>query len=170
MKEYTDKLTDHTKKSISDFVFCNCGVEQCVPGQFYGPKRRDYHFIYFVLKGEGVLEIQGAAYPVHRNQLFIVPAGEVSTYRASDSEPWKYCWIGFQGEQSTQFLSTLMRCGPQMYVLDCQDAALYLERIEAILRIADKGISGHLRSNGIMYDLIGTLLEELGAEDRKSVV
>lgn len=165
MREYTDKLTDRTKKSISDFVFYNCGVEQCMPGQFYGPKRRDYHFIHFVVKGEGVLEIQGAVYHVHRNQLFIVPAGEVSTYRASDSEPWKYCWIGFMGIQSTQFLSTLMQCGPQMYVLDCQDAAFYLGRIEAILRIAGKGISTHLRCNGMMYDLIGTLLEELGADN-----
>lgn len=165
MREYTDKLTDLTKKSISDFVFYNCGVEQCAPGQFYGPKRRDYHFIHFVLKGEGVLEIQGASYPVRRNQLFIVPAGEVSTYRASEGDPWKYCWLGFLGIQSAQFLSTLMQCGPRQFVLDCQDAAFYQARIEAILRIAGRGISTHLRSNGMMYDLIGTLLEELGADD-----
>ncbi len=165
MREYTDKLTDLTKKSISDFVFYNCGVEQCAPNQFYGPKRRDYHFIHFVVKGEGVLEIQGAAYPVHCNQFFIVPAGEVSTYRASGSAPWRYCWIGFLGIQSTQFLNTLMQCGPQRFVLNCQDATFYQTRIENILRIAGKGLSTHLRSNGMMYDLIGTLLDELGADD-----
>ena len=69
MREYTDKLTDRTKKSISDFVFYNCGIEQCKPGQFYGPKRRDYHFIHFVVRGEGTLEIQNRTYPIRQNQL-----------------------------------------------------------------------------------------------------
>jgi len=165
MREYTDKLTDRTKKSISDFVFYNCGIEQCKGGQFYGPKRRDYHFIHFVVKGEGTLDIQGQIYPVQKNQLFIVPAGEVSTYRASVTDPWKYCWIGFLGIQSFQFLNTLMCCGPKRFVQTCQNAVYYENQIATILDISGKRISTHLRSNGIMYNLIGTLLEELGADD-----
>lgn len=165
MREYTDKLTDRTKKSISDFVFYNCGIEQCKGGQFYGPKRRDYHFIHFVVKGEGTLDIQGQIYPVRKDQLFIVPAGEVSTYRASETAPWKYCWIGFLGIQSFQFLNTLMRCGPKRFVQNCRDAAYYEDQIKSILDISGKQVSTHLRSNGVMYNLIGTLLEELGADD-----
>ena len=165
MREYTDRLTDRTKKSISDFVFYNCGIEQCKSGQFYGPKRRDYHFIHFVVKGEGTLDIQGQIYPVRKDQLFIVPAGEVSTYRASETDPWKYCWIGFLGIQSFQFLNTLMRCGPKRFVQDCRDASYYEDQIRSILDISGKQVSTHLRSNGVMYNLIGTLLEELGADD-----
>ena len=165
MREYTDKLTDRTKKSISDFVFYNCGIEQCKGGQFYGPKRRDYHFIHFVVKGEGTLDIQGQIYPVQKDQLFIVPAGEVSTYRANETNPWKYCWIGFLGIQSFQFLNTLMQCGTKRFVLNCRDAAYYEEQIASILDLSGKRVSTHLRSNGVMYNLIGTLLEELGADD-----
>lgn len=167
MREYTDNLTDHTKKSISDFVFYNCGIEQCKSGQFYGPKRRDYHFIHFVVSGEGTLEIQGKKLPVRQNQLFIVPAGEVSTYRASERNPWKYCWIGFLGIQSGQFLSTLMHCGQKGFVLDCGDAAFYEKQIEALLNISGKRVSTLLRSNGMMYGIIGMLLEELEADDPK---
>lgn len=167
MREYTDKLTDRTKKSISDFVFYNCGIEQCKAGQFYGPKRRDYHFIHFVIRGEGTLTIQNRTCPIRQNQLFIVPAGEVSLYRASETNPWKYCWIGFLGIQSAQFLNTLMHCGPQRYVQNCQDAAYYEEQITSILNLSGKHVSTHLRSNGIMYTMIGTLLEELGAADPK---
>ena len=165
MREYTDKLTDWNKKSISDFVFYNCGIEQCKGGQFYGPKRRDYHFIHFVVKGEGTLEIKGNRYPVHENQLFIVPAEEVSTYQSSRENPWKYCWIGFLGIQSSQMLSSLMHCDPRRFVIDCMDAAFYERQIEIILGISGKQMSTHLRSNGIMYSLMGTLLEELGADD-----
>lgn len=169
MREYTDKLTNLSKKSISDFVFYNCGIEQCKPGQSYGPKRRDYHFIHFVIKGEGTLQIQDNTYQVRQNQLFIVPADEVSTYQASREHPWNYCWIGFLGIQSSQFLHSLMHCGPQRYVLNCKDAKFYEQQIEIILGICGKQVSTHLRSNGILYGLIGTLLEELGADDPKSL-
>ena len=165
MREYTDKLTDRTKKSISDFVFYNCGIEQCKGGQFYGPKRRDYHFIHFVVKGEGTLDIRGQVHPVRKDQLFIVPAGEVSTYRANEADPWKYCWLGFLGIQSFQFLNTLMRCGPKRFVQDCQNAAYYERQIASILDISGKRVSTHLRSNGVMYTLIGTRLDELGEDD-----
>lgn len=165
MREYTDKLTDKSKKSISDFVFYNCGIEQCEGGQFYGSKRRDYHFIHFVVKGEGTLQIQDKSYPIHPNQLFIVPADEVSTYCASMENPWKYCWIGFLGIQSGRFLRSLMHCGPKRFVLDCRNVSFYERQIEHILNISGKQISTHLQSNGIMYNLIGTLLEELGADD-----
>lgn len=165
MKEYTDKLTDLTKKSISDFVFYNCGIEQCKSGQFYGPKRRDYHFIHFVVRGEGTLQIQDRTYPVRQNQLFIVPADEVSTYQASTENPWKYCWIGFLGIQSGQLLNSIMHCDSRRYVLDCKDARFYERQIEFILSITGKQLSTHLQSNGILYSLIGTLLEELGADD-----
>ncbi len=169
MREYTDKLTDRTKKSISDFVFYNCEIEQCEGGQLYGPKHRDYHFIHFVVKGEGTLDIQGRSYPIHRDQLFIVPAGEVSIYRASEVNPWKYCWIGFLGIQSVQFINSLMRCGPERYVQDCQDASYYEDQIRSILDLSGKRVSTHLRSNGVMYNLIGTLLDELGADDPKGM-
>ena len=122
MREYTDKLTDKSKKSISDFVFYNCGIEQCEGGQFYGPKRRDYHFIHFVVKGEGTLQIQDKSYP-------------------------------------------LMHCGSKRFVLDCRNVSFYERQIEHILNISGKQLSTHLQSNGIMYNLIGTLLEELGADD-----
>lgn len=167
MRDYTDQLTDHKKKGISDFEFFNCGMEQCVPGHSYGPKRRDYHFIHFVVGGQGTLEIRGRTYPVHADQLFVVPAEEVSFYQASGTDPWRYCWVGFLGIESAWLLDTLMRCGPLRYVLDCPRASWYEERIVEILDLPGRGVSRHLRANGALYSLIGTLLEELGADDPK---
>lgn len=165
MKEYTDKLTDKSKKSISDFVFYNCGIEQCKSNQLYGPKRREYHFIHFVIKGEGALKIQNTTYHIHQNQLFVVPANEISTYWASSKNPWKYCWIGFLGIQSNQFLNSLMQCDMRQYVIDCNNTTFYEKQIASILQISGKQLSTHLKVNGIMYHMIGTLLEELGADD-----
>lgn len=165
MREYTDKITDKSKKSISDFVFYNCGIEQCRGGQRYGPKRREYHFIHFVIKGEGALNIQDKNYPIHQNQLFIVPANEISTYCADSKNPWKYCWIGFLGIQSDQFLHSLMQCDKRQFVINCANTAFYEKQIEFILNISGKQLSTHLKINGIMYRMMGTLLDESGADD-----
>lgn len=66
MQEYTDKLTNQSKKSISDFVFYNCGIEQCESDHKYGPKAREYHFIHFIIDGEGTLEINNINYSIKK--------------------------------------------------------------------------------------------------------
>ncbi len=169
MREYVDRLTDKSKKSISDFVLYNCGIEQCKSNQFYGPKSREYHLIHFVTRGEGTLDIHGTTYRIHQNQLFVIPANEISTYRAGSKNPWKYCWIGFFGIQSTRFLNSLMQCDARRFVINCKNAAAYEKQLEHILNTSGKQLSTHLKVNGMMYHMLGTLLEESGADDPKDL-
>lgn len=160
LREYTDKFTDFTKKSISDFILYNSGIEYCEPGYNYGPKRRDYHFIHFVKEGKGLLEIEDQKIEVHENQLFIVPANVVSTYTADQHNPWKYSWIGFMGIQAGNFVQTLIQSSEEKYVMDCQDAAFYESRIVDIIELNRNDLASFFRINGIMYDIVGTLLSE----------
>lgn len=62
-----------------------------------------------------------------------------------------------------------MQCGPRRYVLDCRDASYYERQIEYILGLSGSQTAIHLRANGTMYHLIGTLLDTLGAEDPKEL-
>ena len=163
--EYTDRLTDLSHKGVMDFAFYNCGVEHCAPGYAYGPKRRDYHFIHFVLDGRGELVIGDRRYAVEAGQLFIVPAGEVSLYRADERDPWTYCWICFLGMQSDRYVETLLQCDPCRYVQNCAQAPFYERQIEEILSLDDRRFSTSLRANGIMFGILGNLTEELGAVD-----
>ncbi|MFC6202734.1 AraC family transcriptional regulator [Lactiplantibacillus nangangensis] len=162
MREYTDKFTDFSKKSISDFILYNSGIEACQPRYSYGPKRRDYHFIHFVTEGKGQLEIEGQTLEVHENQLFIVPANTVSTYTADEKAPWKYAWIGFTGIESLNLVQTLRQASPNNYVMDCADSNFYEERIERILELSQNTLAAYFKINGIMYDIVGNLLGEHG--------
>jgi AraC-like DNA-binding protein len=169
MKEYTDKFTDFSKKSISDFILYNCGSEQTKVGYQYGPKVRDYHFIHFVVAGEGTLAIDGKVYPVHENQCFIVPAGEVSTYQASFTDPWQYCWIGFLGIESNHYLQVIMNAKLPAYVIDCKDAGYYQNKVNEILEISDNKLSSFIKINGLMYEMMGNLLEASGGDQDADV-
>ncbi len=71
-------------------------------------KRREYHFIHFVKEGKGTLTIEGHTFHIHKNQCFIVPAGEVSLYAADKKDPWKYSWIGFLGIESGRYVQQLI--------------------------------------------------------------
>ena len=164
LREYTDKFTDFTKKSISDFILYNCGLEYCEPGYSYGPKRRDYHFIHFVKEGKGLLEIENQKIEVHENQIFIVPANVVSTYTADQHEPWKYSWIGFMGIQSGIFVQTLLQSSKEKYVIDCPNAAFYESRIKDIIELNRNNLASFFRINGIMYDIVGNILTEYPIE------
>ncbi|MNW44964.1 MULTISPECIES: AraC family transcriptional regulator [Paenibacillus] len=160
LREYTDRFTDFTKKSISDFILYNSGIEYCEPGYSYGPKRRDYHFIHFVKEGKGILEIGDQKIEVHENQLFIVPANVVSTYTADPNKPWKYSWIGFMGIQSGNFVQTLLQSDEKKFVMNCQDASFYESRIEDIIELNKNDLASFFKINGIMYDIAGNLLNE----------
>lgn len=165
-EEYTDRYTDRTKKSISDFVLYNSGVEYCEPGYSYGPKRRDYHFIHFVKEGKGYLEINGQNIEVHEDQFFIVPANEISTYTADQEDPWKYSWIGFMGIQSDFFVQSLLQSSENGFVVDCRSTTFYEKKIKKIIELNNTydlkkdNLSLYFKINSIMYNIVGNLLDE----------
>ncbi|MFH4442528.1 AraC family ligand binding domain-containing protein [Lactobacillus helveticus] len=43
--------------------------------------------MHFVKEGKGTLTIEGHTFHIHKNQCFIVPAGEVSLYAADKKDP-----------------------------------------------------------------------------------
>lgn len=166
MKEYTNKLSGYPDMD-GEFIFNNCGICQCSAGQTYGPKRREYHFIYFVSKGKGILHIQRQIYSIHQNQLFIIPAGEVAKFQADTTVPWKYSWVGFQGGHANLLIRSLVQYvqrNQQRFVLDCRDASFYERQITSILQFLGNEITAFFHCNSIFFNLISLLLDELGID------
>lgn len=81
------------------------GKEDCLPAHRFGPAARNYTLIHFVVEGEGTFWQGGVEHPVHRGQAFIIRPDEITTYQASETNPWHYRWIGFDGALSAHFAS-----------------------------------------------------------------
>ena len=88
MKEYKETSHNLIDKSLSDLAIYSAGYEECSIGYSYGPKIRSYHVVHFVLSGKGVLHINQHMFECRRGDVFIIPAGKISLYQASDMEPW----------------------------------------------------------------------------------
>ena len=82
----------------------NYGYEACKPGHSFGPAVRHYYLLHYVLEGEGTFLKAGTLHRIEAGDLFVICPEELTTYRASDTNPWQYIWLGFQAEQTPEFL------------------------------------------------------------------
>ena len=81
------------------------GRHRCKSGHRFGPHIRSYTLLHYVMSGKGTLYIDRAAYPVKSGQVFMILPGQVTTYEADLTDPWHYCWVGFDGSLSGSFSS-----------------------------------------------------------------
>ena len=79
------------------------GREACEAGHTFGPAVRGYTLLHFVMRGRGVLYTGGEYYPVEGGEIFRILPGESTIYRADESDPWEYAWLGFDGALSHRF-------------------------------------------------------------------
>lgn len=85
-----------------DLNIIQCGSESCAPGHTFGPAKRDHYLFHYILSGKGVLESElpnrtANAFPVQKDQGFLIYPGQTTTYMSDLDEPWDYLWIEFDG-------------------------------------------------------------------------
>lgn len=159
MREY--KETRHTlaRKATADLSLYSAGHEACVPGHDYGPTVRSYQLIHFILRGTGTLSIDGRSYRISSGDAFIIPAGTISCYRASDDNPWDYAWVSFLGVNASDYVHMLMSVSSERYVLRGIDANRFLSPIERIIALGS-GICDFLRANALLLDMLAELFAQ----------
>lgn len=80
------------------------GYEQCSSGHYFGPAKRDYYLIHYIMSGEGIFLSGGKEYRLNRNQAFVITPGVTTYYRADQTSPWLYYWIGFGGTDAARIM------------------------------------------------------------------
>lgn len=81
-----------------------CGYEDCKAGHTFGPAVRGYYLLHYVLEGSGTFLRSDGCFDVKKGDIFVIRPSEVTTYRASDDDPWRYVWLGFVCEEQIPFL------------------------------------------------------------------
>lgn len=89
-------------RKFSDLNPLITGTEECSPSHSWAGVR-NYTLIHYVVSGEGSFTKNGEQYKVTAGRAFIINPDEMVSYEASDSNPWTYRWIGFDGGLSKDF-------------------------------------------------------------------
>lgn len=82
---------------LTDITVIKCGTEDCLPGHTWGPGVRSHFVLHLVTSGQGILRQVGLEYRLAKGDIFLVSPDVIAEYRADDSDPWSYVWVGFRG-------------------------------------------------------------------------
>ncbi|MDO4273778.1 MAG: AraC family ligand binding domain-containing protein [Eubacteriales bacterium] len=143
----------------NDLYLVHCGIEQCSPGQSFGPRTRTEYHLHFVLKGKGVFQINGLSYSLAEGSLFLLPPATETFYFADNDNPWQYTWVSFDGLMAAQYME---QCGFSQgnYVLKCdRNPQDFHSLTRKILDHHELTVANELRRIGYLY-LIFALLTE----------
>ncbi len=91
------------RTGATDIVPIFSGWQVCQGGHSFGPAVRDYYLIHFCLNGSGELWDKYGHHKIKAGELFIIRPGEITVYRASETEPWEYSWLAFYGNMADRF-------------------------------------------------------------------
>lgn len=166
MKEYKETTHNLLYKSTSDLTIYSAGYEECSPGYSYGPRVRSYHVIHFILSGKGALHINQHVFECHEGDVFVIPAGKVSFYQASSTDPWSYAWLNFLGINSEMYVSQLMASTDDIYVLHNIEMEKYKSSIFEILSILDNNTSSYFLANSILLRIMSHLYNDVRFEEK----
>ena len=157
VKEYFQET-----RSGDALSFHFCGWEKCDPGHTFGPAVRTHFLFHFILSGKGVYDRNGLRTELHSGQGFLIFPGDSTCYSADLSEPWEYCWIGFNG---TEAETILKECGLDRENLIYEDQSggmLGREMLRLVESFGRAGVNN--------YSLLGQLYLCLGQMVQKQPV
>ncbi|MBQ9493109.1 MAG: AraC family transcriptional regulator [Oscillibacter sp.] len=136
-----------------------CGVEQCKPGFSVGPRVRDNYHLHVILSGKGTLCVSGRTYHLHSNQAFLLKPAETVFYQADQKDPWRYCWVSFNGASAKD----CMRAAgfpDGVNARDCyMDTNEFLMLTWKLLECRDNTLQNELRCLSLTTEFIALMIE-----------
>lgn len=145
----------------TDMNMYRCGMEDCAGGHSWGPAVRDHYIIHYVLGGKGTFTVGEKIWQLGRYDGFLICPDTVVHYKADESDPWSYAWVGFHGFRAGAYLkqagldsnNPVFRYDRDNFLKDC------------LMRMIDtKQLSKarEIRLLGLLYEFLSQLVETSG--------
>lgn len=96
--------SNHSSDRFHGLNVLFAGESQTKPGHKVGPKVYDYYLMHYVLSGSGTFTIDETPYELKAGDTFLIEPEQLIRYTSSESEPWMYRWIAFEGKEADQLL------------------------------------------------------------------
>ncbi|GIP24358.1 AraC family transcriptional regulator [Paenibacillus sp. J22TS3] len=153
MIEYLPRSKHHSELYLTQF-----GVENCIPGHFYGPAVREHYLLHYILDGEGVFEVGGRRYHLKKGQGFLICPDIITYYQADVLNPWSYCWVGFHGTLAEWLLKQagLTQASPILHY--DRDDMIY-QYVQLMIESKAYIKARETRLTGLLYMLLSLLVE-----------
>ena len=106
-----------------DFYLYELGTNKCEPLYSYTHLVRNRIILHFVVKGKGILRLNGKQYDVGPHQAFLIPSDTKTFYQADKDDPWEYIWFHIGGTKIPLILKEagLTPSHPVFTPMNCAD-------------------------------------------------
>ncbi len=156
-------FTIFPKENFIDLTLVQFGWEQCDPLHSYGPVVRNNYIFHYVLSGRGIVEYNNSDGDITRFHIgassgFLICPGQIVTYWADQTDPWKYGWIEFNGIQTQNVLRQigLNESNPIYLPKSAEDAANVVDSLQHIIMNPD---AHPMRLIGQLYLFFDVMIE-----------
>ncbi|MBD3917433.1 AraC family transcriptional regulator [Paenibacillus sp. PR3] len=162
--------------SLQEFMFPNVkttvnlfGVHmRQVDGSWEYPEHKHNQYeINYVLEGEQLVTVNGAAYEQHAGDLILIRPGEAHSSRSANGRPFTYFCLHFNIDDHL-FLSLLGRMMQVLFPSGSQLTTQVVPVLHKLITIAgeddDTSIVTRMRMQSAVFELFGNLLEALSQE------
>ena len=148
---------DHDQNG--DLFLVSCGIERCDPGVVFGPDKRDCYHLHAVISGKGTLYAGDKVFHPHTGQLFILKDGEEVKYTADKNDPWRYCWVTYNGTQAKR-ITEQIGFTDGVYCLDSKTDTMNF--YDLVVKMHDKpqmNIVNDMFRTGLLYVFLSNAME-----------
>ena len=153
------RVLDYEIRQTNDLYLVCCGQEHFEQLKIVGPSIRSGFHLHIISQGSGYLSVNGVTRRLTRGQLFLLWPDVEYTYWPDMEDPWAYTWIQFDGKNAAAYMEKA-GFSSGTYVRDSiLSPESYIRLAEGILRIPELTYANELKRIGILYTLIGTLIE-----------
>ena len=158
-ERYTYTCLHCRQKQTEDIYMTFCGVEQCPRGFTVGPWARKNYHLHVILSGKGTLEVRGKRFQLHKNQAFLLKPGEEARYEADGKDPWRYCWVSYNGKKAKRYLEAA-GFPDGVNVQDCYvDTHAFLRIVQRLLECTELTVYNELRRLGLAMEFLALTVE-----------
>lgn len=141
-------------REFADFNIIQYGHEDCRPGYSIGNFVRSNYLIHYIHRGSGTYSARGITYELKAGDAFLIYPDEITYYIASETDPWEYSWVEFNGTGVSKYFSatSFEMDNPVMYsVFDAEKPMLALSQAES---------DNPYNITGLLYQFLGALVTD----------
>ncbi len=152
------KISVHNSLGLAVY---SCGVQRCGAHHSWGPAVRDHYLIHYITAGHGTFSSGGKSYSLSAGDGFLVVPSRVVSYIADETDPWEYCWVGFNGSDAKRLMSQtgLLHLGP---VFHYDRDTRFQELLMNICNSSGSGSSAEARMESGLLLFLAELMEQYG--------
>lgn len=147
-----------TEKELLSLSVYNVGSQKCEPGYQWGPGIRDHYLIHYIISGRGTYTCEGRTWNLEAGDAFLVCPYQEIAYCADSSQPWKYCWVGFNGSDAPPILAATDFSKEQPCIRQVPDGTTFGQLLLRIYEARGNQFVNEVEMSGDLYIALSFLI------------